>query len=111
MRDSRLCYVHNPDLETKRQRNHVKGGKRGGRGRPLSEVQRLTARLEQIADDVRDGVLDRSDAAVMAQTLNYCLRGVSIGLKAREQEELEQRLVELEAAIERQRGERYGYAK
>ncbi len=39
----------------------------------------------------------------LPQLLNYCLRGLSVGLKAREQLELEERLAELETALERQK--------
>jgi len=57
-----------------------------------------------LAEDVLAGRIDRSDAAVAGQLLNYALRAVSVGLKAREQEELEARLTEIEEALEKQRG-------
>jgi hypothetical protein len=74
------------------------------------EVQRITARLEKLADDVLAGDVDKADGAVVGQLLNYCLRGLSVGLKAREQLELEERLAELETALEaRQKDRGYGY--
>jgi hypothetical protein len=57
-----------------------------------------------LAEDVLAGHIDRSDAAVAGQLLNYSIRAVSVGLKAREQEELEARLAEIEEALERQGG-------
>lgn len=108
MKGEGWCYTHHPDTAEKRRRDGSKGGRRGGRGRPVSEVQRITSRLEQLADDVLDGRVDRADAAICGQLLNYCLRGLSVGLKAREQEELEDRLTELEGALERKGERRYG---
>jgi hypothetical protein len=62
----------------------------------------INRRLEELAQQVMDKEVDRSDAAVAGQLLNYVLRGISIGLKVREMEELEQRLEELEASIAHQ---------
>jgi hypothetical protein len=54
--------------------------------------------------------VDRGDAAVAGQLLNYILRGISVSLKAREQEELIERLEQLEEGLERQeRSQGYGY--
>ena len=38
---SGYCYVHHPDHAEDRRRHGAKGGKRGGRGRPTSELARL----------------------------------------------------------------------
>ncbi len=43
----------------------------------------------------------RQDAAVAGQLLNYAIRCVSVGLKAREVVELEARLEELEVLLAR----------
>src|SRR5215208_307059 len=79
-----------------------KGGKRGGRGRPVSELTRLGARLEELADKVLSGEVDRGDAAVAGQLLGTsraCLRDV---LSATE-EQLREQVEELEAIAEEQR--------
>ena len=47
--------------------------------------------------------MDRSDAAVISQVLNIYLRAVSVELKVREQQELTERLEELEQALENQK--------
>jgi len=70
----------------------------------MTELASIKARLERLAEDVLAGRIDRGDAAVAGQLLNYAIRTVSVGLKAREQEELEARLAEIEQALERQRG-------
>ena len=101
---SDLCYAHTPSHADARKRAARKGGQRGGRGRPTTELASIKDRLERLAEDVLAGRIDRSDAAVAGQLLNYALRAVSVGLKAREQEELEARLTEIEEALEKQRG-------
>ena len=52
--------------------------------------------------------VDRNDATAAGQLLNFVLRGISIGLKAREQEELVQRLEQLEETQANQRAGHYG---
>jgi hypothetical protein len=106
---SGLCYSHDPNRADARKRAARKGGQRGGRGRPATELFVLKSRLEGLAEDVLAGHIDRSDAAVAGQLLNYAIRAVSVGLKAREQEELEARLAEIEEALERQRGDTTTY--
>jgi hypothetical protein len=101
---SGLCYSHSPNHADARKRAARKGGQRGSRGRPATELASIKARLESLAEDVLVGRIDRSDAAVAGQLLNYAIRAVSVGLKAREQEEFEARLAEIEEALERQRG-------
>ncbi|MDP8940368.1 MAG: hypothetical protein M3N10_08775 [Actinomycetota bacterium] len=56
-----------------------------------------------------EGDVDRADAAVAGQLLNYMLRAVGVELKVREQQDLIARLEELENVLERQNeGRRYG---
>jgi hypothetical protein len=94
-----LCYAHHPDHEEDRRRAASKGGKRGGRGRPAVELSDIKHRLEELAEDVLAGRKDRQDAAVAGQLYNYAIRAVSVGLKAKEVEEIEGRLEELEALL------------
>jgi hypothetical protein len=102
------CYVHHPDHTAERRRHGSKGGKRGGRGRPQTELANIKGRLSDLADDVLGGEVDKGVAAVASQILNVYLRAVSVELKAREQLELTERLEALEGALERQK-ERYRY--
>jgi hypothetical protein len=104
---SDYCYAHDPDRAEERRRAAVKGGKRGGRGRPSAELQRLQARFEELAEKVLRGEIERGVGAVAGQLLNAARACVRDSLAAREQEELVQRLEALEGALEDSRS-RYG---
>jgi hypothetical protein len=97
---SEYCYAHVPDRLDERRRNGSKGGRRGGRGRPVVEVADVKRRLLSLADDVLEGKVKREVGNAVAQILNTYLKAVTVELKAKEQEELEQRLEELESAVE-----------
>ncbi len=96
------CFSHDPARSDARRRAASKGGKRGGRGRPVVELSDIKHRLEELAEAVLRGRQDRQDAAVAGQLYNYAIRTVSVGLKAKEVEELEARIEELSEAFERQ---------
>jgi hypothetical protein len=104
IRSSEYCVNHHPDYEDARRRRNSKGGKRGGRGRPVSELARLGARFEELADKVLSGEVERGVGAVAGQLLNGARACVRDGLAAREQEELVARLESLEEAVERKTG-------
>ena len=109
--DAEWCWSHHPNYEQARQRRAFKGGKRGGRGRPSAatvELARLQHRFEDLAERVLEGGVERGDAAVVAQLLNGA-RACVIGLlKAREQEDLLERLEEVEQRLQvnQQKGRR-----
>jgi hypothetical protein len=106
---SQWCYVHHPGRVEERRRHGSKGGRRGGRGRPVSELGVLRDENADIRRRLLEGELPPGVAAVAVQSINTDIRAVGAALKAREQEELESRLEELEAALERQKaGRRYG---
>jgi hypothetical protein len=107
IRSSEYCVNHHPDYEDARRRRNSKGGKRGGRGRPVSELARLGARFEELADKVLSGEVERSVGAVAGQLLNGARACVRDGLAAREQEELIGRMEQLEEALEAKES-RYG---
>ncbi len=109
---SEWCLGHDPDKSDARRRRASKGGKRGGRGRPSTELARLRDRFESLADDVLTGRIERADGAVAGQLLSGARACVRDGLAAREQEELIARLEGLEAALEQSSGDRTrgGYA-
>ncbi len=104
MRGSSFCIGHDPDQAEARRRRASKGGKRGGRGRPLAELAGLKTRLSDLADSVLSGGVDRADAAVVGQLLNTVIRACAVELRVKEQLELIERLEELEALLEH-RGE------
>ena len=70
----------------------------------------IKRRLSELAVDVLEGSVERGDGAVVSQILNVYLRALSVELKVKEVTELEERLEELEASLERQdrSGRRYG---
>jgi hypothetical protein len=104
IRDKEFCIAHHPDYADARRRRNSKGGKRGGRGRPLTELSEIKQQVHSLVDDVLEGRTDRSDAAVVGQLLNTYIRAVSVELKAREQLELVERLEALEQGLESTRG-------
>jgi hypothetical protein len=107
---SDYCFNHHPNYEEARRHRASRGGKRGGRGRPSSELARLASRFEDLADKVLSGEVERGIGAVAGQLLNGARSCVRDGLTAREQEELVERLEALEEALERNKrgGSRWG---
>jgi hypothetical protein len=104
MRNSQWCIGHDPDQAEARRRRASKGGKRGGRGRPSSELARLGARFEELADRVLREEVERGIGAVAGQLLNGARACARDGLAAREQEELAERLEQIEAALQARKG-------
>ena len=105
---SGYCYVHHPDHAEERRRHGSKGGKRGGRGRPVAELAALRVENADIRERLLEGELQPGVAAVAIQSLGVDIRAVSAALKAKEVEELEQRLEDLEAVLEQRGGNRWG---
>jgi hypothetical protein len=109
MRNSEWCINHHPDRAELRRRRASKGGKRGGRGRPIAELASLRDENAEISRRLLEGELLPNVAAVAVQSINTDIRAVGATLKAREQEELTERLEALEEALEHQKeGRRYG---
>jgi len=100
------CWNHHPDHEQARRRRASKGGKRGGRGRPVTELGALRDENADIRRRLLDGELAPNVAAVAVQSINTDIRAVGAALKAREQEELVERMDTLEAVLEQRKGER-----
>jgi len=70
-------------------------------------VQGIKTQLQDLADGVLDGTVDRADASVVGQLLNIVLRAVTVELQVREQEELIERLEALEESLEQRNGGSY----
>ena len=105
-----LCYAHSPDHEEDRRRAASKGGKRGGRGRPVVDIANLKDQLSDLYDSVLSGETEPKVGAVAAQIANARARLVETELKVKELQELTRRLDELETLLERQNqgGRRWG---
>src|SRR5215210_924878 len=87
---SQWCYAHDPDHAQERRRHGARGGKRGGRGRPVAELAALRTENAEIRRRLLEGGeegLAPNVAAVAVQSLNADARLVVAALKAREQEE------------------------
>ena len=106
MRGSAYCIGHDPDQAEARRRRASKGGKRGGRGRPIAELAKLRDENADVRRRLLEGDLAPNVAAVAVQSINTDIRAVGAALKAREQEELVERLEALEGALEQRKGER-----
>ena len=105
---SQWCFSHHPDYAEQRRRRASKGGKRGGRGRPVAELAALRTENADIRARLLEGGLAPNLAAVAVQSLNTDARLVVAALKVREQEELERRLEELEALVQSQKEQEGG---
>jgi hypothetical protein len=99
---SDLCWAHSPETAERRRR----GQSRGGKGKPSKEIQRISARIEQIAEDVLANRIDKGRGQISGQLLSYVLNGLKISLAAREQEEIIGRLEMLEQENEAKKGRR-----
>ncbi len=99
LRGEEWCFGHHPGYADTRRRNAAKSHK----NRSASpEIARIKDKLATLADGVMQGGVDRGDAAVCAQVYNVLLRAVTVELKIKETGELEARLEELAAGLERQ---------
>ncbi|MDP8951023.1 MAG: hypothetical protein M3N18_02095 [Actinomycetota bacterium] len=94
------CYQHDPNKAEQRRRSASKAG----RARPNREIVAIRGRLSDLADDVLGGRVNRADAAVVGQLLGTVIRAIATELKVREQQDLAEKLAEIEEALERQKG-------
>jgi hypothetical protein len=106
---SAYCHAHDPTHAEQRRRYAHKGGRTAGKGRPSTELKRLQARFEELAEGVLNGEIERGVGAVAGQLLGgarACIRDV---LAAREQEELVARMEAIEEQLAEQKDrKRYG---
>ncbi len=93
---SGLCHAHHPDRADARRRAASKGGKRGGRGRPMVEVANMKAQLSDLYTGVLVGVVPPNVGAVAAQVAGARIRLMETERRIKETEELAQRIEALE---------------
>jgi hypothetical protein len=106
---SGLCHAHHPDRAEARRRAGHKGGKRGGRGRPMAELHSIRDRIETLVEDVLKGRVDKGRAAVAGQLYNTLIRAVSVELKAKEVEEIAKEVEDIKDMLEAKRNQRRDY--
>src|SRR5215212_10302940 len=97
------CWNHDPETLEARRTLGRKGGKRAGRGRPLAVIHDVIDRLDDLAEGVLNKKLARGDAAIVSRIMNVKIAAIRVGLQAKEQEELEARLEQVEAFLEQRR--------
>jgi hypothetical protein len=107
--NSQWCYYHHPNYVEERKRHGSKGGKRGGRGRPLTELHALKTENADIRKRLLDGELQPGVASVGIQSLNVDVRIALAALKIHDQEELVGRMEALEDSIEQQKKSKEPY--
>jgi hypothetical protein len=105
--DSQWCYNHDPARAEERKANSRKGGKKAGRGRPLTDLRGLRAENGQLRKRMLEGEIDPRLLAVATQSINCDIRCLEAEMKAKEQEELEERMEAIEQALA-QRSVAYG---
>ena len=93
---SGLCHAHHPKRAEARRRAASKGGKRGGRGRPVAQLAALRTENADIRARLLKGDLAPGVAAVAVQSLNCDIRAVVAAIRAQEAQEIEERLAALE---------------
>ena len=98
---SEWCINHDPDKAEARRRRASKGGRRGGRGRPSSDLADIKREIRGVIADVLGGDVKTSPGAVALQGYNALMRAEKLELDIRERQDLTERLEELERLLER----------
>lgn len=93
-----LCWAHDPDHAAQRQRNASKAAK----SKPSRDLLQTRAQLQQLADNVLAGEVDRAAASVAGQLLNVKLRTIELERRLKETQDLQERIEELEDALSRE---------
>lgn len=94
-RGSDYCPAHDPARVEARRRSSSKAGK----SKPSRDLLETRSQLQELADGVLAGEVDRANASVAGQLLNVKLRTVEVERRLRETEDLEHRLEELEESL------------
>ena len=102
--DAEFCYSHDPDRKEQRRKAASKAGSTPWK----PELRQAKQMLKDLAKDVLEGRTSRADASVVAQLYGVLARYIEIERKAKETEEFEARLAELEELASRQQPPRYG---
>ena len=97
---SEWCINHDPDKAEARRRRASKGGRRGGRGRPGSDLTDIKREIRGVIADVLGGDVKAGPGAVALQGYNALMRTEKLELDIRERQDLTERLEELERLLE-----------
>ena len=91
------CPAHDPARAEARK---ISASRAARSKRPNRELAQIKEEVAELIQGVRDGEVDRADAIACSQLYNVLLRAISVGVKVREVEELEQRLNVVEETLE-----------
>jgi hypothetical protein len=94
------CYAHDPSYAEDRKKAASKAARSPAKSRSTTEIREIKGRLKDLYAAVREGRAERAAAAVANQIANTLLRAIELERRVREQEELEERLDELENLLE-----------
>jgi hypothetical protein len=86
-----LCWAHDPANSARRRR----AASRGGRGKANREVSTLKGEIKTVISEVKTGILDRNDAAVMIQGYRVLKDILALERQVRETDELAAEIEEL----------------
>jgi hypothetical protein len=100
------CWAHAPENAEQRQR----AASKAARSKPSREVRGYKQEVKDLIADVKAGDQDRADAAVMLQGYRVLKDLVELERKIREQDDLVDRIEELENVLEQQGGHRGHHA-
>jgi hypothetical protein len=94
------CYAHDPSYAEDRKKAASKAARSPAKSRSTTEIREIKGRLKDLYAAVLEGRTERAAAAVANQIANTQLRAIELERRVREQEELEERLDELEGLLE-----------
>jgi hypothetical protein len=104
-----VCHAHDPARAEQRRRAASIAGKSRG---PSGELAEVKGHIKSLVTDLLEAKVDKGVASVAFQGFGVLCRYLELEYKIKEQEELEQRLEELESTLEaqaRQKDRGYGY--
>ncbi len=95
-----FCHLHDPGRAEQRRRDASRGGKTGGNGRSsgLSETGEAKRWIKGLVARLLKGEVERDVATAAFMGLGTLARYIELERKIREQDELEERLQQLEDA-------------
>ena len=100
-----LCYAHDPAFAENRRR----AASKAARSKPNRELVVVKGQLRAVADGVLSGAVEPKRGAVAVQALSALTRAIEQERKIRDQDELEERLDQLEDLLaEAERSRTYG---
>jgi hypothetical protein len=94
------CYAHDPSYAEDRKKAAAKAARSPAKSRSNTEIREIKGRLKDLYAAVLEGRVERAAAAVANQIANTQLRAIELERRVREQDELEERLDELDNLLE-----------